>query len=459
MGSDFACSLLKSGISAAHKLASQSSFSTWKEIALNLFQSFQSQVSAMSIYTLNQESEEMEEEVLINNDGVISGADSVPLYQLPDELLVNLKPVQIDTGNICRTLVPLHQSGIIRGYIELHTQNKLSIDVIEGLCYMASALSLGVFVMVRQEIWSKDKYLFDAIMHINHEIQSCTSIDELLTTFSKLTIKFLKLDRLTIFIKENSGHEIVHNFCTNAKGEIHTLENVSDIPFDITSPKSLEDLSGYWLPIKYKKKTYGVMLADNIYTLSEISKDSITLLSDLCTQLALSIEHLRLINNINKHAQYDDLTGVLNRRMSIEAIEHYIALSKRNNNSFTLCYLDMNYMKMTNDKFGHLVGDDMLINFTQIIRDSLRQNDIVGRVGGDEFIVIFPACDIPTAEKIWSRIQEGFEQFNHTTSLPYKMSASHGMAQFNPEDEISPAQLIYIADKLMYKEKELKRPQ
>lgn len=453
MKDDFTYSLLKSGIKVAHDLSSEEMFFSWKEMALYLFQHFRGLINNMSIYTLDQNSENMEEEVVIGNDGAISGLDHVPIYQLPDDLLVKLQPVQIEIINYCRTLIPLHHNEFLIGFIELRTNRPIEKNTLEAFCDMASALSLGVYLKAYRDKAGKDKYLFDAVMHINHAIQSCSSIDELILTFSKLTIEFLKFDRLTVFICNHEKTQILHNFCVNAKGEIHTLENVTDAPFDLSETKPLEDMSGFWIPVRLKDKTLGVVLADNIYTLSEIQKDSITVLSVLCAQLALSIEHLHLLNNINRHAQFDDLTGVLNRRMSIEALEHYIAISKRNMNPFTLCYIDMNYMKFVNDKFGHIAGDDMLKKFTQIIKEHVRQNDVIGRVGGDEFIIIFPGCDMICAEKIWNRIEEGFTQFNNIHPLPCEISASHGMAQFNPEDDLSPGQLISIADKMMYEEK------
>jgi len=453
MKDNFSYSLLLSGVMAAHNVSSHNLYFSWINVGLQLFQSFNGIITSMSLYTLNHETENLEEEVVIDNDGAVRGVDYVPVYQLPEGILTKLQTVTIEMNALFRILMPLSYDEQFIGLIELRTKNPLTENTYATIRDMASALSLGMYLKSYTLKASKDKYLFDAVIHINSAIQSCSDIDELLLVFSKLTLQFLKFDRISVFICDQTGNQIIHNICVTAKGEIHTVENVADLPIGITTPSPLEDLSGFWIPIRYRNQTFGIVLADNIYTLCEISQDSITVLSALCTQLALSIEHLRLLKNITIHAQFDDLTGVLNRRMIVEEIERCIIASKRDLSLFTLCYLDMNHMKTVNDKFGHAMGDDMLKNFTRIIKEHLRKNDIIGRVGGDEFVLIFPDCDTTIAEKIWNRVLDGFELFNKTNLIPYQLSASYGMFQFYPEHDFLPDQIISFADNMMYKEK------
>jgi len=451
-------SLLKLAVASSHELSSQKISFRWNEIAVSLFSILNSFATSLSIYKINEETAYLEEIVVVDFDGPRDGLNTMPVYQLSDRVLLKLRPEEIKTRSYTRLLVPLHHMENIMGLLEISYANSIGTDLIEAIVQMASALSLGVYYNSYHNKAEKHLHLFSSILHINRAIQSCSNIDDLILNFSKLAIEYLKFDRLSIFIQEFNSKNIMHNYCITAQGEVHTIRNIKNIPFDIRDPQPLEDMAGFWIPIRFQENSLGMMLADNIYTLCDISKDSISVLSELSSQLALSIEHIRLINNINRYAQYDDLTGVLNRRMSMEALEHHIAISTRYALPFTLCYIDINNMKSVNDNFGHNVGDEMLKSFTQILKDKVRQNDVIGRVGGDEFIIIFPSCDLISAEMIWDRIVEGFDHFNKITTTQFSLSASHGMIQYKNENEYSPAQFLSLADELMYLEKQSKGP-
>ncbi|MBE3101142.1 MAG: diguanylate cyclase [Firmicutes bacterium] len=92
-----------------------------------------------------------------------------------------------------------------------------------------------------------------------------------------------------------------------------------------------------------------------------------------------------------------------------------------------------------------------------IMCESVRNNDVISRMGGDEFIILFPNCQQSFAEQIWHRITEKMEFINQSMTYPYQLSASYGMLEYCPDHDTTPAQLLSMADHIMYMDKESHR--
>lgn len=156
---------------------------------------------------------------------------------------------------------------------------------------------------------------------------------------------------------------------------------------------------------------------------------------------------------LQRFASLDSLTGVLNRRTGLSLLESKLNVIKNREGKLTICFVDIDGLKVVNDKFGHNEGDNLIYTVTNIFKEAVRDNDIICRMGGDEFLLVFLECDIQRADIVWNRIQEKFEQVNNTESREYTISASHGFVEYDGSDSISLNELIEIADDRMYEEK------
>ncbi|MCH1627188.1 GGDEF domain-containing protein [Ferdinandcohnia quinoae] len=136
-----------------------------------------------------------------------------------------------------------------------------------------------------------------------------------------------------------------------------------------------------------------------------------------------------------KHASFDTLTGVMNRRSGMLLLEEKIQGSYQQ--EFIVCYIDINGLKTVNDNFGHSAGDDLIKTSCEIINRNIDAGDVLFRMGGDEFIIVFSGKDREKVEEIWANIKQEFQSFNQSAQQPYELSASH--ATVSPI--ISPAQL------------------
>ncbi|MEH7384845.1 diguanylate cyclase [Bacillus sp. JJ1521] len=165
----------------------------------------------------------------------------------------------------------------------------------------------------------------------------------------------------------------------------------------------------------------------------------------------------RIENELTKQASIDPLTGVHNRRFGMEFLQDTLNRVNNENIEFTLCFIDINNLKIVNDKFGHPVGDSLIQIVCNVIKSEITDLDVLFRLGGDEFIVIFFLKTPSDVEKTWNNIISSLNQLNRTNKNPYHISASHGLFHVKPGMDTSIDCILDMADKEMYKEKTLQK--
>lgn len=162
-------------------------------------------------------------------------------------------------------------------------------------------------------------------------------------------------------------------------------------------------------------------------------------------------------NKLLKEALHDPLTGLPNRKLLMETLHQSIGYANRTNLSFALLFLDLDHYKVVNDSFGHTLGDVLLREVAVRLQQCVRENDLVVRVGGDEFVVVATTLQkkqdvIPVAEKIISRLSEPFL----CEGQELKITVSIGIS-FYFLGEQTPEILLKEADEAMYRAKRLGR--
>lgn len=165
-------------------------------------------------------------------------------------------------------------------------------------------------------------------------------------------------------------------------------------------------------------------------------------------------------NELYNHATYDELTGIYNRRAGIKALERCITKSFRSSSPCTISYFDINNLKEINDHLGHASGDDMLKTAVEIVQHELRSSDVFTRLGGDEFLLIFPNTTLSEAQIIVHRIIKAIIAFNESSHKAFRLYVSYGFSEYSPHSSgsyVTPEQLINKADKEMYFFKEKSR--
>ena len=152
-------------------------------------------------------------------------------------------------------------------------------------------------------------------------------------------------------------------------------------------------------------------------------------------------------------ANYDSLTGLPNRAYLDGYIKYTLNLAKRNNETVSVMFLDLDRFKDVNDTLGHNVGDKLLIESAKRLKSILREEDTVARLGGDEFIILLPNIDMGGADKVAQKLLETMKRAFQIGSHELSLTASVGIALY-PNDGESFEVLYKNADSAMYRAKQ-----
>jgi diguanylate cyclase (GGDEF)-like protein len=161
----------------------------------------------------------------------------------------------------------------------------------------------------------------------------------------------------------------------------------------------------------------------------------------------------RLRNDLMEVATIDVLTRIPNRRATQVFLERELSRAQRNHGEFMVLLIDIDNFKQVNDRWGHAVGDHVLVRTANILQSMIRKQDLVGRWGGEEFIIIVNGpCDVKVlAERLRREIAN--TKYDHATTL-FGITISIGVACAKPSEQID--QILKNADKALYQSKRTK---
>lgn len=148
----------------------------------------------------------------------------------------------------------------------------------------------------------------------------------------------------------------------------------------------------------------------------------------------------------------DKLTEIYNRAKLDKTLQEEFNRSKRYKTEFSVILIDIDFFKKVNDTFGHQIGDDVLKESAQVLKDSIRLTDVLGRWGGEEFLIISPQTNLEGAVKIAEHINNAIKLYKFKT-YPNKVTMSIGVASYF-EDMSKIEEILLNADKSLYKAKE-----
>jgi diguanylate cyclase (GGDEF)-like protein/PAS domain S-box-containing protein len=157
-------------------------------------------------------------------------------------------------------------------------------------------------------------------------------------------------------------------------------------------------------------------------------------------------------SELQQMSETDALTGTYNRRGFMHVARTALDLARQSGRHPAVFFIDLNGMKRINDSLGHPEGDRLLVDVASILRACFRTCDIVGRVGGDEFVVLAPEAG-EHAEVLRARLRGAVEAFNAAAERSYRISISVGLCMGVPGDAAALEELVEQADRRMYEDK------
>ena len=213
-----------------------------------------------------------------------------------------------------------------------------------------------------------------------------------------------------------------------------------------------------WLgvPLRVEDKVIGTMTVLN-YTNSHLySQKDIKIMEFVSEQIATAIQRKQMEEEMEKLAHFDSLTGACNRGYGLSLLKRELKFARRRKTTSLLAYVDIDNFKDINDAFGHVEGDQILKEVVILLKSTLREIDIICRMGGDEFLLIFPDSSLKDLSMIKERFNKNLIKLNQIINKPYKIGFSMGISCYDPDNPQPMDELIRIADNRMYKEKKKK---
>jgi diguanylate cyclase (GGDEF)-like protein/PAS domain S-box-containing protein len=207
-----------------------------------------------------------------------------------------------------------------------------------------------------------------------------------------------------------------------------------------------------WLgvPLVGSSGAFGVLVVQSASPAARYVDRDVALLQYVATQIAAAIERKQMESRLQHAALHDALTGLPNRALFDDRLEHALALARRDRGRLALLFIDLDLFKSVNDTYGHAAGDHVLQQVARRLKECLRESDTVARLGGDEFLVLvsgrsFPRQTVAVAEKIRGSLAQPFDvDGKAVTVLP-----SIGLAAY-PDHAKDAARLVRAADEAMY---------
>lgn len=170
--------------------------------------------------------------------------------------------------------------------------------------------------------------------------------------------------------------------------------------------------------------------------------------------LSIQFDELKKAEAMQRElALIDELTGLYNRRGFLLYTHHLLALSNRTQRGLMLIYADLDNLKQINDDFGHEAGDTAIICVTKVLREMFRRSDVIGRVGGDEFVILALEAKAESLDMLRKRLKENLKLAACNSYSKCKLALSLGVLYYNPEKPQTIEEMLKKADTLMYEEK------
>ncbi len=175
--------------------------------------------------------------------------------------------------------------------------------------------------------------------------------------------------------------------------------------------------------------------------------------ASLASHAAIALENARLHRMVERQALVDGLTGIANRRGCEDSLSHEIARAGRLGTPLTIVVSDLDDFKAVNDVHGHVVGDDVLREFAAVLRGTLRESDVAGRWGGEEFVLLLPGTEAEGGVQLAERVRTALAErsFLGREGAVLHVTCSFGVAQLGPG--MGERTLFAVADRALYEAK------
>jgi diguanylate cyclase (GGDEF)-like protein len=219
-------------------------------------------------------------------------------------------------------------------------------------------------------------------------------------------------------------------------------------------PIARETVSCVCLPLLSLGQVLGVLVLESV-AIDAFHPEDVSALESVSDICAAAIQNARYLDHVRQLAYLDGVTGIFNRRYFELRIAEEIARSSRHTLTFSVIMADIDHFKRLNDEFGHLLGDVVLRQISEILEQQLRKSDVLTRYGGEEFAIITPETGLESALAVCEKLRRVIESW-HFPGVPRPVTISAGVAEY-PVQGSTRDELVKAADEALYAAKQAGR--
>lgn len=344
---------------------------------------------------------------------------------------------------------PLHKHKKVIGWLCFSEETE---ELKEFLKYSAPFISLKIQNIILSDKMQKNINFHEIMKNIAKIIETQYELNYVIPIIGEMLDKFFADCLIYLFLKDERTQTNILAW-PHACNDQTILKIVSNIQTPVLTP----DKKAIALPLKSEGREVGVLVAKS--TNDEITSKDTDYLIQLSVQIATTIHRANVYAEILKHATLDALTGFYNRSQLEERLKQEVSNAKRQNSPLCGIMTDIDFFKGVNDTYGHAVGDLVLKTIAKIIRGQLREYDIAGRYGGEEFSILLPFTKIEEAKRVAERLRKNIEEKEIDISKvnpdsdvkKIKVTLSLGIYEMTKND--NDEDLLKKADKALYQAK------
>lgn len=344
---------------------------------------------------------------------------------------------------------PIYRHKKCLGSLEFSDTNA---DLINFLDICTKFISLKVQNILLNEKMQKDVNYHDTMKNIAKIIETQYELKYIIPIIGEMLDKFFEDYLIYIFLRDDNTGVNVLSYPNDCKDE-----KILELTKNHDKTELINDGKIYALPLLFENKNVGSLVAKS--TAGEISVKDREYLEQLSNQMAITINRANVYAEILKHATLDALTGFYNRRQLEERIKQEVSNAKRQHAPLCGIMTDIDFFKNVNDTYGHATGDLVLKTIAKVIRGQLREYDIAGRYGGEEFSILLPFTKINEAQMVAERLRQTVENkvidiskvAPESEQKEIKITLSLGIYEIKEND--TEEDLMKKADKALYRAK------
>lgn len=317
----------------------------------------------------------------------------------------------------------------------------------------------------------------EVLQQINQEIGQILDTNQLLSTALRRVVDVLGADRGFILLYD-SVHGVLRSMVTHRFDRVDHSALDFDFTFSQTIAKTcfenqriefIDDAmqdhrfkssqsimasrirSVACIPLRQEDKTSGVIYLDNLREAGIFHRHQTEFLTAFSCQTAIALENARLYTQ----AVTDDLSRLYNRKYIDKRVYEEMRRARRYSRDCSIILLDIDHFKKVNDTYGHLIGDQVIVGVSNVLRETTRATDIAARYGGEEFMLLLPETDIEGCRLFADRLRKAVENLTtEKNGLKVQVTISAGIACYQQWMENNVSGFIDQADKALYAAKD-----